>query len=164
MLNSPQGMCRGGWGSNVNSCNGTSLPPNGIFSYAHNPPLFFTETSVIKHLQLKTLITDHVYDKKEHDWSIPYDWLSSRRKCLLMWGTQTSTSLRRWCSILSGQYMILLLLLWNPSQGVDTDGDRTVPMEIVNCLASSCKRNITRILTQILEFTLSCPADPLYLR
>lgn len=60
----------GGWGSNVNSCNGTTLPPNGIFSYAHNPPLFFTETSVIKNLQLKTLITDHVYDKKVHDWSV----------------------------------------------------------------------------------------------
>ncbi len=60
----------GVWGSNVNSRNGTTLPPNGIYSYAHNPPLFFTETSVIKNLQLKTLITDHVYDKKVHDWSV----------------------------------------------------------------------------------------------
>lgn len=77
------GHVKRGWGgSDVNSCNGTTLPPNGKFSYAHNPALFFTEINVIKNLQLKTLITDHVYGEKVHDWFVEI----GRRKCLLMCG------------------------------------------------------------------------------
>lgn len=57
-------------GEMVNSCSGTTLPPTGILSYAHNQPLLFYWNIVIKNIQLKTLITNHVYDEKVHDWFV----------------------------------------------------------------------------------------------